>query len=83
MLFCVVVQYAVDKCEYWRLADSNNKPPGLLGWWPSKSVVSGAQVDVSSCKFASLLQVVPKCGDAFTTYDLTYDVYIAVKGKRL
>lgn len=35
-----ILQYAVDKCEYWRLADSNNKPPGLLGWWPSKSVVS-------------------------------------------
>lgn len=35
-----ILQYAVDKCEYWRLADSNNKPSGLLGWWPSKSVVS-------------------------------------------
>lgn len=27
-----VLQYAVDKCEYWRLADASNKPPGLLGW---------------------------------------------------
>lgn len=35
-----VLQYAVDKCEYWRLADEQNKPSGLLGWWPSKSVVS-------------------------------------------
>lgn len=38
-----ILQYAVGKCEYWRLADSKNKPPGLLGWWPSKSVVSGGR----------------------------------------
>jgi len=38
--FVWLLQYAVDKCEYWRLADGANKPPGLIGWWPSKSVVS-------------------------------------------
>jgi hypothetical protein len=24
--------------EYWRLADSANKPPGVMGWWPSRAV---------------------------------------------
>lgn len=38
-----ILQYAVGNCEYWRLADSKNKPSGLLGWWPSKSVVSGGR----------------------------------------
>ena len=23
--------------EYWRLVDEEGKPPGLLGWWPSKA----------------------------------------------
>ena len=33
-----VLQEAVAKKEYWRLADKNNKPPGLIGWWPERSV---------------------------------------------
>jgi alpha-amylase len=33
-----ILQYAVDKCEYWRLKDNNNKAPGLIGWWPKKAV---------------------------------------------
>lgn len=24
--------------EYWRLRDNQGKAPGLLGWWPSRSV---------------------------------------------
>ena len=31
------VQEAVKNCEYWRLIDEEGKPPGLLGWWPSKA----------------------------------------------
>jgi hypothetical protein len=27
----------VKNCEYWRLIDEEGKPPGLLGWWPSKA----------------------------------------------
>ena len=23
--------------EYWRLRDHSGKPPGLLGWWPSRT----------------------------------------------
>jgi len=33
-----ILQEAVRNCEYWRLRDSSGKPPGLLGWWPSKAV---------------------------------------------
>jgi alpha-amylase len=32
------LQEAVKHCEYWRLADSKNKAPGLIGWWPQRSV---------------------------------------------
>lgn len=27
-----------ERCEYWRLRDNSAKPPGLMGWWPSRSV---------------------------------------------
>lgn len=33
-----VLQKAVAQKEYWRLKDSEDKPAGLIGWWPSKSV---------------------------------------------
>lgn len=26
------------KGEFWRLRDSKGKPPGVLGWWPSRAV---------------------------------------------
>jgi len=28
----------VRNCEYWRLRDCAGKAPGLVGWWPSRSV---------------------------------------------
>ena len=31
-------QEAVKNTEYWRLIDTEGKPPGFLGWWPSKAV---------------------------------------------
>ena len=27
-----ILAEAVEKCQYWRLRDSEGKPPGLLGW---------------------------------------------------
>lgn len=27
-----------ERGEYWRLRDGKGKPPGLLGWWPSRAV---------------------------------------------
>ncbi|XP_021756525.1 probable alpha-amylase 2 isoform X3 [Chenopodium quinoa] len=32
-----ILQEAV-KGEYWRLRDSQGKPPGVMGWWPSRAV---------------------------------------------
>ncbi len=34
----VTVQEAVKNCQYWRLRDENNKPPGVIGYWPERSV---------------------------------------------
>ena len=25
--------------QYWRLRDNSGKPPGLLGWWPTRATV--------------------------------------------
>jgi hypothetical protein len=35
---CNEAQEAVKNTEYWRLIDPEGKPPGFLGWWPSKAV---------------------------------------------
>ncbi|XP_031477721.1 probable alpha-amylase 2 [Nymphaea colorata] len=32
-----ILQEAV-KGEYWRLSDPHGKPPGVMGWWPSRAV---------------------------------------------
>lgn len=33
-----ILHTALQKCEYWRLSDEKGKPPGVLGWWPSRAV---------------------------------------------
>ncbi|GBG64666.1 hypothetical protein CBR_g45721 [Chara braunii] len=33
-----ILQEAVKNNEYWRLRDRDGKPPGLIGWYPRKSV---------------------------------------------
>ncbi|KAL9665470.1 hypothetical protein QQ045_020890 [Rhodiola kirilowii] len=33
-----ILHAALEKCEYWRLCDEKGKPPGVLGWWPSRAV---------------------------------------------
>lgn len=33
-----ILQEAITKKEYFRLADSDNNPPGCAGWWSQKSV---------------------------------------------
>lgn len=32
-----ILQEAVQRREYWRLVDSQGKPPGLVGMWPSRA----------------------------------------------
>ena len=38
MLLQAVLQDALEKGEYWRLRDAQGKPPGVVGWWPSRAV---------------------------------------------
>ena len=33
-----ILQEAVKNCQYWRLRDSHNKPPGVIGYWPNRAV---------------------------------------------
>ncbi|XVF03394.1 hypothetical protein REPUB_Repub04eG0257500 [Reevesia pubescens] len=33
-----VLHSALERCEYWRLSDEKGKPPGVVGWWPSRAV---------------------------------------------
>ncbi|KAL6840555.1 hypothetical protein ACP4OV_030365 [Aristida adscensionis] len=33
-----ILHAALERSEYWRLADEKGKPPGVLGWWPSRAV---------------------------------------------
>ncbi|KAM0987281.1 hypothetical protein ACFX13_011636 [Malus domestica] len=33
-----ILHAALERCEYWRLSDTKGKPPGVLGWWPSRAV---------------------------------------------
>ncbi|XP_074564012.1 alpha-amylase 3, chloroplastic isoform X3 [Curcuma longa] len=33
-----ILHTALERCEYWRLCDANGKPPGVVGWWPSRAV---------------------------------------------
>lgn len=38
-----------ERCEYWRLRDEKGNPPGLLGWWPSRSVTFLSNHDTVGC----------------------------------
>eukprot|EP00899_Mesostigma_viride_P015605 jgi/Mesvir1/24045/Mv10779-RA.1 len=33
-----ILGQALGSGEYYRLKDANNRPPGVLGWWPSRAV---------------------------------------------
>lgn len=33
-----ILHATLERCEYWRLTDRDGKPPGVLGWWPSRAV---------------------------------------------
>ncbi|KAL1213666.1 Alpha-amylase 3 [Cardamine amara subsp. amara] len=33
-----ILHVALQKCEYWRLSDPKGKPPGVVGYWPSRAV---------------------------------------------
>lgn len=53
-----------ERGEFWRLQDAAGKPPGLMGWWPSRAVTfleNHDTVDAPSCPD---LQALPKHGIA-------------------
>ncbi|TYI93451.1 hypothetical protein E1A91_D02G137100v1 [Gossypium mustelinum] len=33
-----ILHSALERREYWRLSDQKGKPPGVVGWWPSRAV---------------------------------------------
>ncbi|KAJ4961719.1 hypothetical protein NE237_021629 [Protea cynaroides] len=33
-----ILHDAIGRCQYWRLSDQKGKPPGVVGWWPSRAV---------------------------------------------
>ncbi|CDP00291.1 unnamed protein product [Coffea canephora] len=33
-----ILHSALERYEYWRLSDEKGKPPGVVGWWPSRAV---------------------------------------------
>ncbi|KAL5759601.1 hypothetical protein ACOSP7_018121 [Xanthoceras sorbifolium] len=33
-----ILHSALERCEYWRLSDEKKRPPGVVGWWPSRAV---------------------------------------------
>jgi hypothetical protein len=50
------LQEAVKHCEYWRLADSKNKAPGLIGWWPQRAVTFVDNHDTGTLVLQHLIQ---------------------------
>ena len=33
-----ILHAVFERQEYWRLSDQSGKPPGVMGWWPSRAV---------------------------------------------
>ena len=44
-----ILQEAMGRGEYWRLIDSQGRPPGLLGMWPSRAVTFIENHDTGEC----------------------------------
>lgn len=52
------------KGEYWRLRDAQGKPPGVMGWWPSRAVTFLENHDTGSTQVlfhSILMQQLVKC----------------------
>ncbi|KAK4263408.1 hypothetical protein QN277_028819 [Acacia crassicarpa] len=43
-----ILHSALERCEYWRLSDHKGKPPGVIGWWPSRAVTFVENHDTGS-----------------------------------
>ncbi|GFP86154.1 alpha-amylase 3 chloroplastic [Phtheirospermum japonicum] len=49
-----ILHSALERCEYWRLSDEKGKPPGVMGWWPSRAVTFIENHDTGSTQIGSL-----------------------------
>ncbi|KAH9693627.1 putative alpha-amylase 2 [Citrus sinensis] len=55
-----ILQEAV-KGQFWRLRDAQGKPPGVMGWWPSRAVTfldnhdTGSTQVIGSCLFVECI----------------------------
>uniref|UniRef100_A0A803MX32 Alpha-amylase n=1 Tax=Chenopodium quinoa TaxID=63459 RepID=A0A803MX32_CHEQI len=65
-----ILQEAV-KGEYWRLRDSQGKPPGVMGWWPSRAVTFLDNHDTGSTQGYAYILTHPGIPTVF--YDHFYD----------
>lgn len=43
-----ILHSTVERCEYWRLSDEKGRPPGVVGWWPSRAVTFVENHDTGS-----------------------------------
>lgn len=43
------------KGQYWRLRDPQGKPPGVMGWWPSRAVTFLENHDTGSTQVLLLV----------------------------
>uniref|UniRef100_A0A0D9W2F2 Alpha-amylase n=1 Tax=Leersia perrieri TaxID=77586 RepID=A0A0D9W2F2_9ORYZ len=65
-----ILQEAV-RGELWRLCDSSGKPPGVMGWWPSRSVTFIENHDTGSTQGYAYILSHPGIPTVF--YDHFYD----------
>jgi hypothetical protein len=50
---------ALERSEYWRLSDEKGKPPGVLGWWPSRAVTFIENHDTGSTQVQFCILIYP------------------------
>ena len=41
--------------QYWRLIDPSGKPPGVMGWWPSRAVTFLENHDTGSTQVGFMI----------------------------
>lgn len=51
------VAQALERSEYWRLSDEKGKPPGVLGWWPSRAVTFIENHDTGSTQVQYIISI--------------------------
>lgn len=57
-----ILHAVFERCEYWRLSDAAGKPPGLMGWWPSRAVTFLENHDTGSTQVGLGVQCAVCCG---------------------